>query len=97
MPHALPLLPGAAELARRGIASTLAPENLRLLERALGGKASGPWSPLLVDPQTSGGLLAGLPHARAGACLAALRDAGVQAAVIGEVVWPESPVRLFLE
>ncbi|MBV9783648.1 MAG: selenide, water dikinase SelD [Acidisphaera sp.] len=97
IPDALPLLPGAAELAGRGIASTLAPENLRLLQRAFGGEASGPWSPLLVDPQTSGGLLAGLPRSQSGACVAALRAAGAQAAVIGEVVRPDGRVRLFLQ
>ena len=40
---------------------------------------------LLVDPQTSGGLLLGLPASRAGACLQALRDDGINAAIIGEV------------
>jgi selenide,water dikinase len=40
---------------------------------------------LACDAQTSGGLLLCLPAARAAACVAALRDAGLPAAHIGEV------------
>ena len=41
---------------------------------------------ILVDPQTSGGLLVALPAAEADAAVAALREAGVAAAVrIGAV------------
>ncbi|MCX7383721.1 MAG: selenide, water dikinase SelD [Alphaproteobacteria bacterium] len=74
----LPALPGALELAASGIASTMAPANLDSLdltsERGL---------ELLADPQTSGGLLAGVSDGPA--CLAALRAAGVEAALIGHV------------
>ncbi len=81
---ALPGLPGALELAKRGIESTLAPANFRSLRNAsvippdirVG---------LLVDPQTSGGLLAGIPPARAADCLRKLDQAGVPAAVVGVV------------
>ena len=76
--EAIPALPGARALAAHGIESTLAPDNRRLLGNA-------PETALLVDPQTSGGLLFGLPANRAVACLEALRDAGVNAAIIGEV------------
>ena len=55
-----------------------APEN-----RLLFGDA--PETALLVDPQTSGGLLLGLPPSRATACLQALLDNGLNAAIIGEV------------
>jgi selenide,water dikinase len=75
---AIPALPGALALAAHGIESTLAASNRRLLGDA-------PETALLVDPQTSGGLLLGLPPARSGACLQALRDAGLNAAIIGEV------------
>jgi selenide,water dikinase len=74
---AIPALPGALALAAHGIESTLAPENRRLLGDA-------PETALLVDPQTSGGLLLGLPPPRAAACLQALCDSGLTAAIIGE-------------
>jgi selenide,water dikinase len=75
---ALPALPGAAELVAQGVESTLAPAN-----RAAIGLPEHPALALLADPQTSGGLLAGVPAARAQACLAALRAAGIEAAIIG--------------
>jgi selenide,water dikinase len=76
--EAIPVLPGARALAAHGIESTLAADNRRLLGDA-------PGTELLVDPQTSGGLLLGLPPSRAGACLEALLDSGLTAAIIGEV------------
>jgi selenide,water dikinase len=75
---AIPALPGARALAAHGIESTLAPENRRVL-------GDEPDTALLVDPQTSGGLLLGLPVSRADTCLQALRDSGINAAIIGEV------------
>ncbi len=80
-PSAVPLLPGALELAQAGVESTLAPDNRRLLEFS----ERGPLIDLLNDPQTSGGLLAGVPATRAGACVAALRTAGLEAAIVGAV------------
>ena len=77
----IPELPGARALAAHGIESTLAPENRKLL----GDLAYAPDIALLVDPQTSGGLLLGLPAAQAAPCLQALLDAGLNAAIIGEV------------
>ena len=74
---AIPALPGALDLFAAGHAATLAPGN-----RA-GIDVAGPFPPLLGDPQTSGGLLAGV--ADGAACLAALRAAGVEAALIGHV------------
>jgi selenide,water dikinase len=76
--EAIPALPGAWALAAHGIESTLAPDNRRLL-------GDVPETALLVDPQTSGGLLLGLPPSRADACLAALRQNGINAAIVGEV------------
>ncbi len=41
---------------------------------------------LIFDPQTSGGLIISLPAEDAAPCLNALKDAGIDAAVIAEVV-----------
>ena len=75
----IPALPGARALAAHGIESTLAPEN----RRVLGDAPDIP--PCWLTPQTSGGLLLGLPASRAAGCLQALRDSGLDAAIIGEV------------
>jgi selenide,water dikinase len=74
--EALPVLDGARELARAGVASTMAPAN---------ATAAGVENPLLVDPQTSGGLLAGIPPHRATDCLDALEKTGHRAGRIGVV------------
>ncbi len=81
-PDVLPVLPGAADLIARGVRSTLHPANEAAAE------AFDPEDcPALFDPQTAGGLLAGVPGDRVDACLAALAVAGyAQAAVVGEVV-----------
>ena len=89
-PERVPALPGALELAAHGVASTLAPENRRALEAA-GADAQ---TALLVDPQTSGGLLAGIAPERAEPCVAALRQAGIAAAVVGVVESGEPVIRL---
>jgi selenide,water dikinase len=81
--EAIPALPGARTLAAHGIESTLAPDNRRIIGDA-------PDTALLVDPQTSGGLLLGLPANRAAGCLQALQDIGLTAAIIG-VAEPARP------
>ncbi len=83
-------LPGALELAARGVASTLAPENRRLLP----GAGTDAHAALLFDPQTSGGLLAGIAPERAEMCIATLRAADIEAALIGTVERGEAAVRL---
>ncbi len=78
------LLPGAAEAVAAGIVSSLQSNNegaLRDFDCAAVAAAE-PGLRLLVDPQTSGGLLAAVPEARAGACVAALAEAGYPAAAI---------------
>jgi selenide,water dikinase len=80
---AIPLYPGARDLAKSGIASTLLPENL--VAGAVYGETDAAWRALLFDPQTAGGLLAGIPMREVAACVAALRAAGYgSAAMIGE-------------
>lgn len=81
---AVPLMPGAAELAAAGHGASLQPANLA----AVGWRMTAPRDPrvdLLTDPQTCGGLLAAVPGDRAAALVAELRAAGHEAAVIGEV------------
>lgn len=86
---ALPVLDGAEACLSAGIASSLAPANVRL-RRALRNQAefvSHPRYPLIFDPQTAGGLLASVPADRAEGCLAALRAGGYpHTAVIGRIL-----------
>ncbi len=89
---ALPILDGAVETTGARMLSSLHPENLRL-GAAVGNldeHRSAPAFPLAFDPQTSGGLLAGIPAERADACLARLHEAGSRrAAIIGRVREPK--------
>jgi selenide,water dikinase len=82
---AIPLYPEVRELAAAGFASTLLPENLAL--DIVRSDLDDVGCALLFDPQTSGGLLAGIPQSRAAECVAALRAVGYDdAAVIGQVL-----------
>jgi selenide, water dikinase len=83
-PDRIPLLPGALTLAAQGVESSLAPDNRRALPDAPGD----PRTALLFDPQTSGGLLAGIPARCAERCMADLLHAGMKAAFIGIVEAP---------
>jgi selenide, water dikinase len=89
-PDQVPVLPGALELAAHGVESTLAVEN----RRTLAGTRADARGALLIDPQTSGGLLAGIAWERAEACVTALRNQGIAAAIIGVVESGEPTVRL---
>jgi selenide, water dikinase len=84
-PEAIPALDGALALFARGITSSLHADNIAAL-RALGADQDHPIAPLLIDPQTAGGLLAGVPSDRAAACLSRLRELGYRAGIIGRVV-----------
>ena len=86
--NALPPLEGALECFEQGIFSSLDPENRRIWDRVSNGHDRSPHSAfaLLFDPQTAGGLLAGIPQQHVEDCLAALRQAGyARAAKIGTV------------
>jgi selenide,water dikinase len=92
----IPVLAGAIELSKRGYQSTLAPDNqtaANLLEEARPDHAT---YPLLFDPQTSGGLLAAIPAEVAMECCQKLRQAGYQAAVIGNTSEDISPGKVKL-
>jgi selenide,water dikinase len=80
---AVPLLQGARSLASKGIRSTLYPQNRAASGPVFG--AQGPLGDLMFDPQTCGGLLAAIPPDSADMTLAALRDAGYSAAIIGHL------------
>ena len=86
---ALPVLAGALDAFQRGISSTLHEENRKVenLIALTGTSTSSTLKEILFDPQTAGGLLAGVPAAGAGACVAALKAAGYgQAAAIGSIL-----------
>ena len=79
---AVPVLAGARQCIAAGIASSLQANN----EQVLGDFRCETDARLLCDPQTSGGLLAGVPQGRADALVAALQAAGYpEATIIGRV------------
>jgi selenide,water dikinase len=87
--NAIPIYEGALELMEAGIASSLQANNEQALaDFTIDAKnKSGAHIRLLADPQTAGGLLAGIPADRAEACAATLRRSGYPATrVIGTVL-----------
>ncbi len=85
--EAVPALDGALSLFDRGITSSLHTDNVAALAVLDNGRANptDPVMGLLIDPQTAGGLLAGVPADRAAACVAELHGLGYRAAEIGFV------------
>lgn len=89
----LVMLDGAVDLSQSGIASSLYPQNWQDGQSVTEGDRanSHPRLPLAFDPQTSGGLLAGVPSDRAEACLAELKAKGYpHSHVVGRVL-PSRP------
>ncbi len=85
----VPLYEGALEMIELGVASSLQTNNAMVLgDFAFDGcDARSSRVRALVDPQTAGGLLAGVPARLADACVSALRRDGYpNAAIIGRVV-----------
>lgn len=86
---AVPALTGALECFKAGAVSSLQVENAKvsaLVDNAEEAVNIPTW-PLLIDPQTSGGLLGAVPAERAEECVAELRSRGCRAAaVVGRVV-----------
>ena len=68
----VPLLPGASALVADGVTSSLQRNNEQALDDYVIRKIrpDAPAVRLLADPQTSGGLLAGIPAAAASSCMA---------------------------
>jgi selenide,water dikinase len=90
--RAVPVLDGAEETVRVGILSSLQPQNVRL-RRAIANVPDGAGHPkfaLLFDPQTAGGLLAGVPTEQADACVTELRAHGYLASAIVGTALPRS-------
>lgn len=87
---ALPLLPGALDYARRGIAPGGLGRNRQHVEAdgyaRYAGDVDEAYRLILSDPQTSGGLLFALPPAAAEALLASCAAAGEPCWPVGEVV-----------
>ncbi|HTZ36830.1 MAG TPA: selenide, water dikinase SelD [Stellaceae bacterium] len=85
-PDSVPVLDGALDLLGAGIASSLHAGNFSTLASLAGADPGAPLAALLIDPQTAGGLLAGIAADSVAACVAALREAGyAEAAAIGVV------------
>lgn len=85
---AIPILEGAQETVQMDIVSSLQPQNLRACQSIhnLPESQNHPNFPLLFDPQTAGGLLAGIPESKANACLISLNHLGYgHSSVIGRV------------
>ena len=89
--EAVPLLDGAESAVRAGITSSLQPQNIRL-RRAIANPqqfSTLPRFALLFDPQTAGGLLAGVPAGNVQTCLQELKKMGYTSACsIGEIKAP---------
>ena len=77
---AIPRLPAADALVERGFRSSLHAANAAFGVALEGLDSGDARAALLFDPQTSGGLLASVPAARADACMGALAASGCGAA-----------------
>ncbi len=84
--NAIPVLPGATELWKSGLESTLAPDN-RHVESFITPSPADPTDvSVLFDPQTCGGLLMGVATDRQEAVIKELRNVHLEPAVIGSVI-----------
>ena len=90
--EAVPLLRGAWDLAVQGVAPGGTGRNVESLAdvTAWPDGLDEVWPVLLCDAQTSGGLLISVSPDKSGRLIARLSDAGVGAAVVGEIVLPDS-------
>lgn len=79
------LLPGLVDLIERGVESTLAPSNREYLAGVDLASISGVGRAVLVDPQTSGGLLVATAADHANAVVELLKRHGQDGWVLGRV------------
>jgi len=86
--QSLPLLPGAEELAKQGIRSSMWSRNRQALEEFdIKSTIEEPLLSLLCDPQTGGGLLAIVPSDHADDCINQLKaDQFTDTTIIGTTV-----------
>ena len=85
----MPLLPGARTHAEAGISFGGLDRNQQFFDDAARVRFAGldpATKALMLDPQTSGGLLIGVPRPHADAWYRARKTHGVNASQIGEVV-----------
>jgi len=83
------LMHGVPEILSQNIHSSLYPQNLKAANKVQNQAQTQthPLWPLLFDPQTSGGLLAALPQAKARICLDRLHNMGYeQSSIIGRSI-----------
>jgi selenide,water dikinase len=88
----VPLMPGALEMAERGMRSTLYSDNRTGVGEITG--VDGPRADMMFDPQTAGGLLAAVDPGSAKNLLAGLLAKGYHAAIIGRIVAGEPAITL---
>ncbi len=83
----VPALPGALSVAQMGLVPAGAYRNREFYGNSItfAADVNLAYQDLLFDPQTSGGLLAAIPANEAEAVVAAMCEAGIQAAVVGSV------------
>ncbi len=93
---AVPILEGVLALAAQEVVPGGSKANLAWVSPHVRFETAveGPARLALADAQTNGGLLAAIARERLEAVLEALRQAGVQAAAIGEVVAAEGEARI---
>ena len=90
----VPLLPGALECVRAGYVPGGLKANREFAECMVGWESAVPdeLKTILFDPQTAGGLLAAVAKEHADALRQGLKEAGVMAVQIGEVVERSQPL-----
>jgi selenide,water dikinase len=91
---AVPLLPGAMECVERGLIPGGLNNNREFAECCVECDANVPENlrTILYDPQTAGGLLVSVKQTDATAMIAELREAGVPATRVGEVLSKRKPL-----
>ena len=84
---AIPVFDGVIELIANGTTSSLQESNESVLQEfVIDSRVDTMKLRVLVDPQTSGGLLATVPEDVASNCLRKLQDVGYAASIVGHVV-----------